>query len=436
MNRTRLLTLPLLLALALLASACSLNRVGGGLELDAVVSRANNLFVGSDVRVMGMRVGRVAGLSSDGPNVRVRLSLNPGVQVPADVRAALLPTSLLGERFVALDPPYNGQGPTLASGAEIGLESTGVPAETDEVLASFEKWLDGMNPETLAELVDVASDTLQGQGEGLNSLLDQGADTIRVLADSSEDLMAAVSALADVSQTMAARDQRLSRVIENWSTVVGTLGEESDEIVAGVGNLRRLLNELRPLLDGHAKPLQSDLAHLTTALQSVDRNLARVGSMVRGSALLFEASGDSFEHEHARLKLLNVGQELPRHIADRVADRLVGLCLRFAEVVCANRVFWETHLPAALCWEGVTACTEDRTSLSEAFEGAMRALPPAVQQQLAEESRQRQEPQDMESPDEPGGLGLPLPDGRLDLQSAKPSPGLWARLARLLGGGR
>ena len=424
-----------LLVLALFASACSLDRPGGGRELQAVVSRSNNLFVGSDVRVLGMRVGRVAAVDPAGVNVRVTLSLDPGVEVPADVRAHIQPTSLLGERFVALHPAYTG-GPTWPEDQPIPLERTGVPAETDEVLASFEKWLEGLNPETLAELVDVLADTLEGQGEGLNGLLEEGGDTIRVLADSSEDLMAAVSALADVSQTMAARDQRISSAIENWSTVVGVLGEESDQVVQGVANLRRLVGELKPLLDEHAVPLSSDLKHLTQALQTVDRNLERVGLMVSGSAGLFDAAGTSFEHEHARLKLLNIGNELPQHIADRFADRLVGVCTRLQEQVCATRAFWDAHLPAALCWEGVTSCADGRKSLAAAFGEAMRALPPSAQEQLAEEARRRDEAPEPAPSEEPDTLGLPLPDGRLDLNSGGERVGLLERLARLLGGGR
>lgn len=431
LRRGRLLAAPLLVVLALFASACSLDRPGGGRSVEAVVVRSNNLFVGSDVRVLGMKVGRVSKLAADGVHVRVTMDLNPGVEVPADVRAEIQPTSLLGERFMALHPAYTG-GPTWPEDRPIPLERTGVPAETDEVLASFENWLEGLNPETLAELVDVVADTVEGQGKGLNGLLDEGGDTIRVLADSSEDLMAAVTALADVSQTLSARDARLSRAIENWSAVVGVLGQESDQVVEGVGNLRRLVAELKPLLDEHVVPLSSDIRNLTTALQTVDRNLARIGLTISGSAGLFDAAGDAFEHEHARLKLLNIGNELPQHIAERFADRLVGVCLRMAEPVCANRDFWNTHLPAALCWEGVSSCAEGRESMAAAFGKAMRALPPGAQRQLAEEAREREpapQPQD-----EPDGLRLPLPDGRLGIDSSR--PGLWERFARLLGGGR
>lgn len=437
--RARLLLVPLLLALALLASACSLERVGGGRTVEAVVVRSNNLFVGSDVRVLGMRVGRVAALAQDGLHVRVTLSLNPGVEIPADVRAEIQPTSLLGERFVALHPAYT-EGPTWPEGQVIGLERTAVPAETDEVLASFENWLEGLNPETLAELVDVVAETVEGQGKGLNSLLEEGADTVRVLADSSENLMAAVSALADVSETMAARDGRISRAIENWSTVVGTLGEESEQIVQGVGNLRRLVGELKPLLDEHTVPLSRDLTTLTQVLQTVDRNLERVGRMVTGSAALFDGAGDAFEHPHARLKLLNIGNELPRHIGDRLADRLVGICMRMQEDFCATRAYWDTHFPEGLCWEGVTYCGPGSTSVATAFAQAVRSLPPHVQERLAQESREREarpEPEPTPEPsDAPGGLDLPLPDGRLDLNSGGESVGLWERLARMLGGGR
>jgi phospholipid/cholesterol/gamma-HCH transport system substrate-binding protein len=178
-----------LLALALVATACTGNGEPST-TLTAVFPTTNNLFVGSEVRVMGLQVGEVLSIEPRGEVVEVALRVD-GYDVPEDVRAHLEPTSLLGERFVQLSPAYTG-GPTFPDGGVLGLDRTAVPVDIDDVLRSFENFLRSLDRDVLATLIDTLADTFAGQGEGLNQLLDQGSESVRVLADSSADLNALV----------------------------------------------------------------------------------------------------------------------------------------------------------------------------------------------------------------------------------------------------
>jgi phospholipid/cholesterol/gamma-HCH transport system substrate-binding protein len=429
---------PRIVALALVATlaaaACTPNPAGGSPQVvEAVVARSNNLFVGSDVRVLGMRVGLVTDLESAGANVLVRMEIQRDIALPDGVRANVKPVSLLGERYVQLDPPYT-DGATHPADAVIPLERTSVPAETDEVLESFERFLEGLNPDTLTELVDVVATTIEGQGEGLNQLIDRGGDTIRILADSSDDLMAVVRALGQLNSALATRQQKIGQVIEDWSTVVGTLAEESDEVVAGVGNLRRLVRELRPLLDEHSERLVGDLDVLTTTLSTAERNRDRVSQMVRGSRMLFEGAGRAFDYENARLRLLNHGEDLNAAIQDRLTQRLVGVCFRLGLPVCADELFWSERLPDDYCIEGLTVCTSGQPRIADALTDALGELPAEALEQLREAITA---PEDG-APAQPreGVDRLPLPDPRLNSASAASRPSLLDRFASWIGGRR
>lgn len=437
----RRMVVAVLVGLTLVAAACTPNPAGSDPRIvEAIVVRSNNLFTGSDVRVLGMRVGSVLALESAGQHVLVRMEILADTELPEGVQAHVRPVSLLGERFVQLDPPYV-EGPTHAEGEVIPLERTTVPAETDEVLASFERFLASLDPETLAELVDVVADTIEGQGQGLNQLLDRGAGTIRILADSSEDLMATVRALGQFNATLATRDQRIEQVIRDWSTVAATLAEETEAAVSGVVNLRRLMTELRPLLDDHAEPLVTDLEILTTTLSTVDRNLDRVAQLVHGGRILFEGAGRAFDFPNARLRLLNQSEELGRHIQDRVTQRLAGLCLRLSLPSCADELFWSEQLPTELCLDGVVTCTESTVPVEDALADAIMSLPPEALERLAEEQRsQEPEPESEFEPQperEPTLDRLPLPDPRLSQSTGGGSrDGFLDKLARLIGGRR
>lgn len=441
MRSSRVGTATVLLALGLLLGACAAFGTGAR-TVEAVVPRSNNLFVGSEVRVLGLVVGEVAALEAHGANVLVRMEVERDVELPADVGAVIVPDSLLGERFVQLEPPYT-DGPTLPEGEAIPIERTGVPAEVDEVLASFERFLEGLDPQTLGDLVDAIAETVGGQGEDLNVLLDRGATTMRILADSSDDLMGVVSALAQLNEALATRDEEIGQVIEDWSTVVRTIAEESDEIVEGVDNLRRLSAALRRILDEHADPLVDDLEVLATALSTVERNTERIADLALGGRLLFEGSGRGFEFEQARLPLNNRSEFLSAAIVERLRDRLVGVCLRAEVDECAEADFWEDILLDLLCLDDLTSCDLTSADLSDAIAHSLGLLPPEALSQLADEQRERErETADdgaaAEAPDddEPSPLERMPEAPELDLDGDDPGESFRDRMARWFGGQR
>ncbi|MFD0070411.1 MlaD family protein, partial [Streptomyces sp. NPDC127574] len=67
-------------------------------------SVGNEMHRGAEVKLRGVVVGEVRGISSAGDGARLRIALRPGVlhDIPSDVRAQMLPTTLFGERYVAL----------------------------------------------------------------------------------------------------------------------------------------------------------------------------------------------------------------------------------------------------------------------------------------------------------------------------------------------
>lgn len=431
----------LLLVAALLASACNALSEEAQ-ELTAVFPRTVNLFVGSQVRVLGVEVGQITDIVPDGDHVRVSMTVTDEQSLPADARAHLIPSSLVGERFVQLEPAYTG-GPQLADGAVIGPERTTVPTDVDEVLLSFEAFLDGLDPHTLAELVDTLAATLAGQGRGLNELIEGAAGTVRVLSDASDDLTAIVAELADLNEALATRDEQIGPVMEDFSTVLRTLAAEKDEVIDGLDNLQRLTVELRPLLDEHGDPLVGDLEVLTTTLSTVERNLERIGALARNSRRLFFGFGEAFEYPQARLPLQNQTEELETIIGNRLADRLAGVCERLGFPDCADPDFFTPHLQALRCRDEDPVCADERARLGSALAQAVAALPAEAQEQLEAEARERVEgrgeaeqddrpdspaprstPPPGPSPDAASEPRLPAPDPRLqpDDADALPTP--------------
>ncbi len=89
--------------------------------------RTVSLYEGSDVKILGVAVGKVDTVTPAGTKVRVKLHYDAKYDVPADAKAAVISPSIVGDRFVQLTPAYSG-GAKMADNARLGIDKTATPA--------------------------------------------------------------------------------------------------------------------------------------------------------------------------------------------------------------------------------------------------------------------------------------------------------------------
>ncbi|TVQ31803.1 MAG: outer membrane lipid asymmetry maintenance protein MlaD [Geminicoccaceae bacterium] len=98
----------LIVALVFVAYAYTVSdiRDPGGYVLRAKFDRIDGINVGADVRISGITVGRVLSHNLDTRTFRaeVAFSVRHGIELPADSSAAIFSESLLGGRYIALQP--------------------------------------------------------------------------------------------------------------------------------------------------------------------------------------------------------------------------------------------------------------------------------------------------------------------------------------------
>jgi phospholipid/cholesterol/gamma-HCH transport system substrate-binding protein len=380
MTRRRLLPLvSTLLAVALLAGAC---RGGEGpMELDVELARAHNLFAGSPVKVMGVEVGSVHRLRSPaGSEAAVAtVRLDRDVVLPEDVTAKLVQGTVLGERFIQLDPPYT-EGPTLDRGATIPLERTAVPAEFDELLSSLEAFLEGLPADEVDRFLRNVADTLVGQGDRLGESLEATARAVEVLRERDDDLVELIVGAADLSETLAGRDAQLRALLTDYSQLTGTLATERDAIDLALAEAARLLVEVEDLLEEQGERLGANVEVLTRVGRTIDRNHTELERTVVGQAELFRHAERVFDRERNWLPLINHAEDLGRVISERLSARLAGLCDRAGLAECASLDFWTAQMPARVCLDPLLTCEipegeEPAAGLGGAMDTALQRVP-------------------------------------------------------------
>ena len=97
----------------------------------AYFDNSNGIFVGDDVRILGVPVGRIEKIEPQPERVKISFWYDGKYKVPADAKAAILSPTLVTSRAIQLTPVYTG-GPAMDDGAVIPQERTAVPVEWDD----------------------------------------------------------------------------------------------------------------------------------------------------------------------------------------------------------------------------------------------------------------------------------------------------------------
>ena len=204
------------------------------LETDHI---GNQLRVGADVKLRGLIVGDVRDIRPDGDHAVLDLALDPDSidRIPANVSARLLPKTLFGERYVALqatDPVGS-----LREGAVIGQDRTSSAIEIEQVLDNLMPVLRAVQPEKLATTLNAMSTALDGRGKQFGDTLVQLGAYLEEITPSLPDLRANIQRLADVADTYATAGPELLTALRDLTVTTRTVVEQRANLANLYGTL-------------------------------------------------------------------------------------------------------------------------------------------------------------------------------------------------------
>ncbi len=184
-----------------------------------------------DVRINGALVGQVRAISQDGEEASIELALDPEAAeaIPANVSVQILPTTLFGQKYVALVRPDAPSG-TIADGDVIPSSRVETNVELSRILANLFPLLRAVRPADLNATLSALATALEGRGGQIGETMDQlGAyveEIDAVLPTLREDLIA----LADVADAYDDAAPDLLAVLENVTVTSHTVVEMKQEL--------------------------------------------------------------------------------------------------------------------------------------------------------------------------------------------------------------
>ena len=256
----------------------------GTIHASADFPLTTGLYTGSTVRILGVPVGHVTKVAAKGSTVHVEFSYSAKYKVPADATAAIVPPSIVGDRYLQLTPVWR-SGPTLADGTRIPESRTAVPVEYDQIVSSLDDLDRALGPKganrngALSRLVDVGAANLDGNGQRLNDTVHALARLLGTLDDNRSGLVDVIDNLDHVTTTLANDDSGVRRVNADLAQVASFLSDERGDLDAALRNLDVGLREVGTFVHGNRAALTRNikgLAEITAVLTRNERALTEV----------------------------------------------------------------------------------------------------------------------------------------------------------------
>lgn len=266
----------LLLAVVLgLTSGCLPSIGSKPMKVSALFTSSAGLFVGNDVGILGVTVGKITKITPEGEQVRVDMEVDTDHKIPANVGAVVVARSVATDRYVELTPVYS-KGPVLTTGAVIKNDRTRTPVEFDQVLDALNEFATGISgskrtTQAVKRFIDAGQKAFSGQGQTLNSTIGSLAGATNAIATQRKQIVAALKALDDLVASVTAN----RRTVDDFITQVSTA---SEQLAGERTNLRSALDALQRAVTEVARFAVDNRADLVGSIRSAGKVISSVTS--------------------------------------------------------------------------------------------------------------------------------------------------------------
>ncbi len=215
----------------------------------AMVSDVFGLAEGSDVRVAGVRVGRVQKIELQGNNARVDFVVQSDQKLYGNTIASVTYQNIVGQRYLGLSLGNVGDRGALPPGSVIPVEQTDPSFDVGVMINGFEPLFSLIDPEDLNNLTLGAVQSLQGDEVSLTALIDKTSQLTESFASQDAQLGPTITNLNEVVSNLAKHNDSLDHVITETRQMVSTFNARRPELVSSMGSISRVVRQLSSITD-------------------------------------------------------------------------------------------------------------------------------------------------------------------------------------------
>jgi len=256
--------------------------IGGGTQYNAIFSEASGLQPDDEVRIAGVKVGTVTGVSLSGTDdsaVKVAFRVKHAF-VGDQTQAVIQIKTLLGRKYLELDSQGTGkQNPKH----EIPLSRTITPYDIYPAFSDLTKTVGDIDTKQLSQSLTAIADTFRDTPQSVGRTLDGLSRLSNTIASRDQALKTLLTSANSVTGVLGDRDAQISKLLSDGGLLLQELNFRRDAIRTLLLNTSQLSLQISGLVRDNQQTLKPALDQLKAVLDILQRNQ---DNLDRGISLL------------------------------------------------------------------------------------------------------------------------------------------------------
>ena len=234
-------------------------------KLSATFDDVTGLLINDNVKVAGVKVGKVTSIKVVEGRARVTFRVKHELKLPSDTEASVRWRNLLGQRYMYL---YPGNSSTTLRGGGTIKNTTSV-VDLGELLNRLGPIVAAIEPSKVNEFLDTIVAALNGNEAKIGQSIDNLAKLTKSLGERDQSIGRLVENIDTVAAAVGDRDREIREVLDNLVLITKTFNDNSDVLDRSVVELAKLQRSLAEILTHNRSQIDSILTNLTTVVSTV-----------------------------------------------------------------------------------------------------------------------------------------------------------------------
>jgi phospholipid/cholesterol/gamma-HCH transport system substrate-binding protein len=374
-TRGRITALAALAAVIALISAVLVVTAGNSsTQITAYFTESIGVYPGSTVDILGVRVGTIDSVTPEGQQVKVVMTVNGNIPVPAKADAVVVAESVVADRYIQLTPAYDG-GPRMASNAVIPVGRTATPVEIDQLYSSLSKLATDLGPNganahgALSDVLNTGAANLSGNGKYLGTMITQLGAATRTLSNSRGNLFATVNNLQKFTTMLDDDDSQVRLAEQQLAQVSGFLAGDRQDLAGALHELSVALGQVKGFIGNNRALITSNVSKLASITKILANERASLGQALDVLPLAVDNVLGAYDPETQTLDARGDLRELTPGIFPATTSTASGTSSGSSNLFCATQPGRSTSAPLG------TLCQQERSSAGQ----TLAPLSPAEQ---------------------------------------------------------
>ncbi len=267
-------------------------------DFEAVFTDVSGLRAGDDVKVAGVRVGRVNEIEVDGDFARVSFELSDQQPLLDTTTIVMRYQNLLGQRYLALVQTEE-RGDELDGGTTVPVDRTNPGFDLTALLNGFRPLFEVLEPADVNELATSMVKVLQGEGGTVEVLLQQTAELTNFVADRDDVYSDVVTNLTPVLDNLAGQGDQFTATVQELRALMTGLARDRRAIGSSIDGVSRLVGSTSDLLQDIREPAIASIREFVKVADMVARTRKDLNAAIQKFGLIFEGLSRAGSYESA-----------------------------------------------------------------------------------------------------------------------------------------